>query len=276
MDEEIVATSIDVAYRETIEYLKTRNASLGRNYGNYFLSKIVQLSIAVPEPDAMMMRSYLAYVTGNEAPKPEAAQPDPAEEQVQEFEHRIEERQPENPVDVGVATSDLGAEERMNEAKKRALEEAARRARARRFSVDSPDVAAAEFDVLQCLTPNPRQIKRFDNAFRLQLHVANSAGVPGLTFNRHQLVALGKWVALRLRWPDFAKAIDDDEGLLPALESSINSSNDESSKSSEGLAALQAKYQLWFSDGQIEVFLTEPEPQRLISSLPLLSLARIV
>ncbi|MCH7841030.1 MAG: TolC family protein, partial [Planctomycetes bacterium] len=58
------------------------------------------------------------------------------------------------------------------------------------------------------LERNPRQVKRFDNAFRLQLHVASNARGTGLSFDVDQLIAVGKWVAIKIRWPELALALN--------------------------------------------------------------------
>ena len=68
----------------------------------------------------------------------------------------------------------------------------------------------------EALEQNPRQVKRFNNAFRLQLQlVLRSSSEP---FTDHQLKALARWVAIRLRWGELAHAMDEDPRLLPALE----------------------------------------------------------
>ena len=74
-------------------------------------------------------------------------------------------------------------------------------------------LAAADGDYLDS---NPRQVKRFDNAFRLQFHVASTAS--DLEFREEQLNALAKWVAMRLRWPVLAEALDRETDLLATLE----------------------------------------------------------
>ena len=75
---------------------------------------------------------------------------------------------------------------------------------------------------LKRLPPNPRQIKRFDNAFRLQLYVATGGGSTKLAFDEPKLRALGKWVVLRLRWPALAGEIEDDQNILMFLEELAN------------------------------------------------------
>ena len=94
--------------------------------------------------------------------------------------------------------------------------------RGKAFSADSDSVREAEQSLLVHLPRNPRDVKRFDNAFRLQLHVANGTKGCQLEFGPDDLITLGKWVALRLRWPDLAAAIDAKPALLERLERTVN------------------------------------------------------
>lgn len=263
MDREVVATSIEVAYEDTVKHLKERGSALADGYGMQFLSKIVQMTLSLPVPDKRRMQALLANVTGNAAPAP---LPPPTTPNVQRLQERIEEQQPANPGDVERAKQQVRAVEG-GDVSWRELEEAARRARAKLLGVEAPDVANAEFEVLQYLTPNPRQVKRFDNAFRLQLHLANSAGISGFSFRPGELIALGKWVALRLRWPDLAEAIDDEPRLLAALERDMNglasSSEDEESQS-----RLKERYGRWFSDPDLRLVLQDANQEQHIANLP--------
>jgi hypothetical protein len=262
MDREVVATSIEVAYEDTVKRLKEQGSALADGYGMQFLSKIVQMTLSLPVPDKRRMQALLANVTGNAAPAPLPPPPTP---NVQRLQERIEEQQPANPGDVERAKQQVRAAEG-RAVSWQELEEAARRARAKLLGIEAPDVANAEFEVLQYLTPNPRQVKRFDNAFRLQLHLANSAGISGFGFRPGELIALGKWVALRLRWPDLAEAIDDEPELLAALERDMNglaSSEDEETQS-----RLKERYGRWFSEPDLRSVLQDANREQHIANLP--------
>jgi hypothetical protein len=234
MDRDVVAASIDVAYRDTLEFLTTRGNALGTNFGLHFLAKIVQLTVAIPSPDEPAIRQLFAQITGNATlvdndSQLEPVRPMPSREAIERFSRRIAQERPVNPADVEAAAAAI-LKTLADDADRRALDEAQRRQRGTLFSVDSDDVAAAEFEVLRRLGRNPRQAKRFDNALRLQLHVAN--GTPGCTldFGRDQLVALGKWVALRLLRPDLAADLDAEPRLAFELEAYANqASNGDSS-----------------------------------------------
>jgi len=246
MDREVVATSIEVAHQATVKSLKDAGRGVGEDFGMSFLAKLVQLSVAVPRPNAEAIERLLAQVAGSRPPaSPEA----PSVQAVETAEEEIRQQAPETLEEVGTASSDAdltGAAAQAAERRMRAL-----------LIGDSPDVVTAEFEVLRSLDRNPRQIKRFDNAFRLQLYVANEDPECRLDFSLDQLVALGKWVALRLRWPELAEALDDEPALIEALEASAN--DDGSSLSAVRHRALEQRYSRWFSDPVVSRFLRDVE-----------------
>ena len=69
MDREIVANSIEVAYSKTIESLKADRNPLADEYGYRFLAKIVQMSVAVPEPHQTAIEGLLTLITGSSPPR---------------------------------------------------------------------------------------------------------------------------------------------------------------------------------------------------------------
>jgi KAP-like P-loop domain-containing protein len=218
MDRDVVAASIRAAYAELIVALEPQSPALACDFGDRFLAKLVQLSVAVPPPAMAGMERLLIDITGNHRPDRAAtADGAPSREQVAIARGAIEAEHPRNPAEVAEAAGKVS--DALTPA---AVDEAMRQARAERFNADSEDVAAAEFELLEHLPRNPRDVKRFDNAFRLQLHVAN--GTPGcrLSFAPPQLFALGKWVALRLRWPDLARQFDARPELIAAVETEAN------------------------------------------------------
>ena len=131
---------------------------------------------------------------------------------------------------------------------------------------DSKDVRTAEEVLLHLLEGNPRQIKRFDNAFRLQLMMALAAGDAGLSFTLDQLIALGRWVAIRLRWPALATALDEEpEALLAELEAQANGvtlSDDEATK------RIVAEWSRWFEEPDVTEALQEPNSDRRMAKIP--------
>ena len=217
MDRDVVAASSEAAYAELIAAMDPK---LAEDFGVRFLAKLVQLFVSVPPPSMSGMERLLEKVTGNPPPRDEvddAAADGLIDEQVAVARQAIEAAQPANPADVARAASTAPAD-----IAPAALDQAVRQARAVRFNADSEDVANAEYELLAHLPRNPRDVKRFDNAFRLQLHVAN--GTPGcrLTFSRDELLALGKWVTLRMRWPEVARQFDADVSLIAKVETEAN------------------------------------------------------
>jgi len=268
MDREVVAASIDVAYKEMVEQLRERKNPLWEDYGLRFLSKIVQMSVAIPPPNSQAMKRLLGHVTGNEVPvedELDLPRREFVEERVESFIQQLRQEEPVNPIEVRrIRTSIETTEGGVDGDHRSALDEAERRVRAELFTSDSEDVRQAEFEVLKYLDKNPRQVKRFDNAFRLQLYVANLTPESALEFNRDQLVALGKWVALRLRWPQLADDLDREPKLLGALEEYANNGG----KKSALVKSLFDSHERWFSeDALLEVFKEEDLPKR-IASLP--------
>ena len=233
MDRQMVASSIEVAYGDMVRHLERRGNPLAREYGYRFLSKIVQMSVSVPQASPGGMRNLLSRVTGSDAPPPPSAPkrgkeeggrplvqrpppPEPPKEMVDEYRGLLRDRGLNNPEDPGLRGREIEAEIISDEVRKRALDLAVRAERADLFSIDSDHVRDAEFGGLEYLDLNPRQVKRFDNAYRLQLHVASTAS--DLEFRPEQLAAMAKWVAIRLRWPELAEDLDREPGLLAELE----------------------------------------------------------
>lgn len=131
------------------------------------------------------------------------------------------------------------------------------------FDEDSPQFHEAEREAVAHLDRNPRDVKRFDNAFRLQLHVAAKTPGCGLRFDREDLIAVAKWVAVRLRWPEFADACDEDDQLLARIEALANA-NLEAVAEVEGLIEDD---QAWFDDPELMALLRDPRPRCRIGRL---------
>jgi hypothetical protein len=138
------------------------------------------------------------------------------------------------------------------------------------FDQDSPEFREAELEAVIHLDRNPRDVKRFDNAFRLQLHVAARTPGCGLRFDRDDLIAIARWVALRLRWPEFADACDDDDGLLARIEAVANPDDPPGD-----VGDLQAGERRWFEDDDLMALLKESRPGCRIGRLQGLTFLRI-
>jgi hypothetical protein len=220
LDREVVATSIDVAYGDTVTRLQAAGSPLAADFGQQFLAKLVQVSLGVPRPAPRRMEALLESVTASRRVTPEP-----------------------------VAPADAHASE-------------AARARIR----ESIDVLDAEFEALPHLEANPRQLKRFHNVFLLQLYVAAE---DGLEFKSHQLRALARMVALRLRWPGLADDIDHEPFLLTLLETVANEEPAPSHISKAERQRLLTGYPQWFADQRIAKVLREPLRARRATDLPI-------
>ena len=244
LDREVVATNIEVAYGPTVESLIKAERPVGKDFGMQFLAKLVQISVTVPQPKDAAVRRLLARITGSEASFEDSLA---RRDDVDRVEEEIRRQAPTGLAGVSEASSTL-------DASPEAIDLGERRVRAERIQ-DSPEVVAAEFEVLRHLGNNPRQIKRFDNAFRLQLYVANQDRDCELDFTLDELVALGRWVALRLRWPELAKALDDEPALLGVLEANANEIAPQADL--DEIARLQKRYKRWLEDREILEFLND-------------------
>jgi len=261
MDRELVAAALDVAYRDWARYVERAGRNGGVSFGTSFLAKIVQLSVAVPRPDLPALDRFLARLTGNMPPERPDAPHEPDPRDVTRLTQLLRRQGTfENPADVVEAAQRVAAD--VADVGQAALDEAVRSLRAPLLHTDSPDVAAAEFETLPYLDRNPRQVKRFDNAFRLQLHVASSASGASLAMTRDELVAFGKWVALQLRWPDLADEFERSPALLPALEELANGDGrDGDAKTTRDLGA-------WFARRPgLEELLREDDPARRLANV---------
>jgi peptidoglycan hydrolase-like protein with peptidoglycan-binding domain len=230
MDRDVVAASIEVVYRDTIATLAGHHSELRTGFGLQFLAKLVQLSVAIPRPGDEVLKRYLGTLHDLTADG-QVPSTDPPEALVRAAEDLIDLQRPDGPGQVSTVQRKLMADTNLGRRLpgrasttdiQAAVQEAARRSRAKRLTTDSPDVRLAQEYAVPFLGGNPRQVKRFDNAFRLQLHVASNSD-PNLEFTQDQLDVMAKWCAIRLRWPELAVAIDAHEGLLPALEKHANS-----------------------------------------------------
>jgi hypothetical protein len=210
MDMDVVAASLQAAYEATVRCLPLERRI---NFGRDYLHKIAQLFISVPEPSNEAFESLLRSLGATELDGVLAA---PAEIEVLRAEAMIEAAGPETLEETSRVGERLASS---GEASLAAVEEAVRRERAKRFGSDREDVLRAEGELLPLLVRSPRALKSFDRAYRLQLHVANNSPHSVLTFDYDQLVGLGKWVILNLRWPNIARAIRQDSSLVRELES---------------------------------------------------------
>lgn len=122
------------------------------------------------------------------------------------------------------------------------------------------------------MDPNPRALKRFVNAYRLQLHVANLMHLEDIDLGPGQLVAFAKWVLMRLQWPELAAEFDRDEDeFLKALEVQARQ------KPRRGRVANSEPaqpLQRWLSDHRVKALLQYGDDSTRVALLPVDSLLR--
>lgn len=250
MDREIVAAAIEVAYEETIDKLSPERK---RNFGLHFLAKVVQLSVAVPAPEPEGIERLLEAI----AAPAEGASAEPGTGP-----RRLEIRLGPLAIEAGSETVDSEAPEREPSDVPRDVSGAGT-PEIQAVDESSPEFHQAERLAAAYLPPNPREVKRFDNAFRLQLQVARRTPECRLNFGEDDLIAVGSWVAMRLRWPDLATAVDKDPALLERLEMAANDGQPEGVQLIEG----QNGRPSWESDPDLMRLLEERDPARRIARL---------
>jgi KAP family P-loop domain len=274
LDRDIVATNINVAYAGTVaELSKDGQDELGRRFGYEFLAKLVQLSISIPEPTAAALQKLLASITGNAAPdEGSAAGGDSLQPAVQEEVKRVQE---EIQASAGGSLADVsGAAAQVADAPQEVVVEAERRVVAGRLE-DSPEVAAAERAAVPFLERNPRQLKRFHNAFRLQLYVANEDADVPFDFTEAELVALTKWVVVRLRWPDLGNTIARDPALLLVIEAEANGETQDLAAGLLSGSDRMVQGNGWLALPGVRVVMHEEDRSRRMSAIELKAFLRV-
>jgi hypothetical protein len=116
---------------------------------------------------------------------------------------------------------------------------------------------------------NPRNVKQFVNAFRLQAFIASETGLfedPTVTRGNGMLLTvpqLAKYVALCIRWPNFLEAVMQDEKLVGDVESAVAPSG----YGGRGETPESAK--VWLSDRHLSALLRFQafEPQFLLANV---------
>jgi tetratricopeptide (TPR) repeat protein len=259
IDRDVIVASLEHEYEGLVKSLEKHNRKLAKRFGENFLEKIVQITVAIPPANLDGLYQLLSSVTGNPWKRPDAVNEKAVEEAVLLF--RAEPLL--NPVDVH---DRLAAVERQAPTTSPVdMREAMRRVRTSLLNADSKDVARAEFELLEHLPRNPRTVKRFDNAFRLQLLAANNSPGCELDFRYEEIVALGRWIVIRFGWPDLADTIDRNPDVLGKLEEYAN-----------GVAGTTAPaLSEWTADAALMKLLKVDRPDARVSRLPFRSFVNI-
>ena len=231
MDVDMVSASMQVAYRPMVAELRRVENQSASDFGYRFLGKIVQLSLNIPAPPPTAMDDYLRGLIGAEVPREEPVAETasttaiPTNESSEEFENRLK-RDAETTVagqrtiqarnDAGdKAVRQRSPDEQVQFAQ--VMQQVVQRENLRDLTGDSPEVQKAIQEGSRTLPPRPRDYKRFVNAVRLQLLVANQALNLG---DRHRATneQIAKWTALGMRWPNLAAELRASPETLKDLE----------------------------------------------------------
>lgn len=242
MDREKIAASLAVKFKELLPYV-TADANApaaaqeglplrGLEYGSDFIEKFVQIAFPVPQPREADVKTLLESLSTGETgvpadavsarrtrgaqgdaatarsrPKVPATKVFPRPEDSAENVARESSRASSADGDAGVVA----------EREARDASTASERAVAK----DSKRLREIALALAPALEHNPRRIKQFLNVFRLRAYIAGRTGViaDGGTGGTLTYEQLAKFVAISLRWPVLAAAVQEDEHLLGTLES---------------------------------------------------------
>jgi hypothetical protein len=229
MDREKIAASLAVKFKEVIPYMGGTGSlaeapwahaetAAGLEYGSEFLEKFVQVSIRVPQPRESDITRLLEGMSAGGADASRAVATTEAAAAVPGVPPAHGAAAPASAPSPGVTrTGEADAE-----VSRAPADVDARRTMRRSVSVDSPRLHDIVRLVAPALDYNPRRVKQFINACRLQAYIAIETGLiaeegtgapSGLTFEK-----LGKFVAITLRWPLLAAHLEDEPDLLERLE----------------------------------------------------------
>jgi hypothetical protein len=258
MDRQVVARGIEAEYASLKERLDKEGDPAGQDYGLAFLDKIVQLWVTLPPPDDAHLKALLGQVAGMASPSGAAAAK-ATQDQLRQLEAAAANIDPNDRAGRIAAAKEVKAQIAPEEV---LANQAATEAFLAEGPVptpkNSPLVWEAMQDGLACLERNPRQVKRFNNAFLLQLAVA--ARSEDVTFSAGQLAALARWVAIRLRWAELARDMDDEPLLLWALEQEGQGAT-LSKNAADQLAEQRRRTPVWFDSA------TFPDRSALLRAL---------
>ena len=202
MDAQVVAASMDVAYRELTEKL----AFVARGYGSlgwYFMDKFIQLPFVIPTLTDSQRAAFLGQLfERRHRPTPAAdTLAGHAQEAVRAF--RASKRATSELVQKAAQAIAPLHQEDPHRARQMAQE--ALEAGAKRFKDEDPEIVSELSRYADFLGPAPRTIKRFANLYRFYRMVQWSRELQGLETAAPP--ALGRWLTLMLRWPQLVRWI---------------------------------------------------------------------
>jgi WD40 repeat protein len=225
MDEVMVAASLHVAYSDMIRELQQREHPASADFGHRFLSKICQLSFDLPEPQSPAMEEYLNGLMetsrkGNKGNSKITSSGTPVltVERKNEIDKILKGK---NSVSARMeAAEDLisKASEVERDSVAEVVLEKVKEENLRVLTSDSPEVQKAIREGVKILEPRPRDYKRYINAVRLQLLVANQSLKLDQSRKRATISQIAKWTAIGIRWPILAEELRKHPELINELE----------------------------------------------------------
>ena len=213
IDLDVVTSAVDGSLSGIQERMQRINPRRAAEMSDQYLEKVFQLSVAV---DGHRRQRVEQLLFGDPIADDRVST---GASLIAEVQDRIADLSIQNPAEMTLARHEAGIISRdLSSSQLDALHAAIRARRSSVLSVESSDVRSAEEAAIGSLRLTPRAVKRFDNAFRLQLQVANSTPGSELTYDVDSLITVAKWVALRMFFQPVARLVDQRPGLLGELE----------------------------------------------------------
>ncbi len=191
MDASAVAASLEAKYKDVVALTKPSDDPGGLTLGQRFLEKIVQIEFRLPPPTDERMHDYVDSILGAAARTPSLSVD---KQKVAEVKDEIAKKQ-ETGKSLEEAARSVGGPEFSHDVVTEAKME--------RFA-ESFDTYTVVRDAVRLaaskLGNNPRKVKRFVNAFRLQALIANRRKL--LEGGVIHLDLLANWLVAETRWPE--------------------------------------------------------------------------
>ena len=212
MDSAAVAASIEAKYKDIVALTKPSDDPGGLTLGQRFLEKIFQIEFRLPPPTNDHIATYVDSILGDGRAAPAPAVVD--KQQVAAVKEEIAKKQ-----DAGKSLEEAARAVGGPEMPEHVVAEA----KVERFaeSFDSYGVVRdAVRSAASKLGNNPRKLKRFVNAFRLQALIANRRKLfeDGVI----QLHLLGSWLVAETRWPELMSDVLNDPDLVGRARTARN------------------------------------------------------
>jgi len=211
MEPAMVAAALEVANKDVIEKLTHFSLESSPSpLGWRFMEKIIQLPITIPPPTDLGVAYYMNSLTSSEAMPSLAARPQ--EIKVRQYQQAFQAAK--NLTDVDQLTEEFIAEASGED--RLAIAEASNQRYIEKFADRDPAVRQLVELAMTRIGRNPRQIKRYINAFRfyaaLRRVLKNEARASGTKREFPTDVQLAKFIALTVQWPHALDSIRASRG----------------------------------------------------------------